>query len=149
MFKKDKSFTWFCDKCSREKCKKCDIITKGSLKIKCNLCEKNYHFKCAGLNKKSYIYTPWYCFNCTDDIFPFNNLPMKKILSLSFNSLDLNRHPNLLRRLHISTNEIQADQVYNPICQCCSNKVSKPSTAIPCPSCKCLIHQSCSKLKKT
>ena len=149
LFKKDKSFSWFCDKCNREKCKKCDIITKGSLKIKCDLCEKNYHFKCAGLNKQSYIYTPWYCFNCTTNIFPFNNLPPKKILSLSFNSLVLNRHPNQFRRLHISLNENPCtDQVYCLQCQCCANKITKPSSAIPCPSCKCLIHQSCSKLKK-
>ena len=29
VYKKDKSFSWFCDKCNRETCKKCDIITKG------------------------------------------------------------------------------------------------------------------------
>ena len=149
LFKKDKSFSWFCDKCNKEKCKKCNIITKGSLKINCNLCEKNYHFKCAGLNKESYIYTPWYCFNCNDNIFPFNNLPPKKILSLSFNSLDLKRHPNQLRTLHTSHNvNSNTEQTYNQRCKCCSMKVSKPNSAIPCPSCKCLIHQSCSKLKK-
>ena len=31
---------------------------------------------------------------------------------------------------------------------CCSKTVTQPNSAIPCPSCKCFIHQSCSKLKK-
>ena len=148
LYNKDKSFSWFCDKCSREKCKKCDILTKGSLKIKCELCKKHYHFRCAGLNKKSYIYTPWYCYQCNDDIFPFNNLPVKKILALTFNSLDLSRHPNKIRSLHIPMAVNPNKQEFHKKCSCCSNLVAQPNSAIPCPSCLSLIHQSCSKLKK-
>ena len=118
LFNKDKSFSWFCEKCSQEKCKKCNILTKGSLKIKCELCEKNYHFGCAGLNKKSYIYTPWYCFKCNDNIFPFNSLSVKKIVALSYNSLDLSRHPNKLCRLYVPTKENLTDQDYRKICKC-------------------------------
>ena len=127
---------------------KCNILTKGSLKIKCELCEKDYHFGWAGLNKKSYIYTPWYCYKCNDDIFPFNNFPVKNILTLSFNSLDLTRHPNKFRRLYTAARENKTVDNFNKKCKCCSNQVAQPNSAIPCPSCKCLIHQSCSKLKK-
>ena len=147
LFSKDKSFTWFCEKCSADKCKKCNILTKGNLKIKCDLCEYKYHLPCAGLNKKAVIYTPWFCFKCNADIFPFNDLPVKKLLSLSFNSLDLTRHPNKFRRLHTSPNESTVVN-YAKKCNCCSNLVAQPNSAIPCPSCKCLIHQSCSKLKR-
>ena len=95
------------------------------------------------------MYTPWYCYQCNDDIFPFNKLSVKKILSLSFNSLDLNRHPNKFRRLHTAASDDKtAAQIYNKKCSCCLNQVAQPNFAIPCPSCKCFIHQSCSKLKK-
>ena len=151
LYNKEKSFSWFCDKCSYDKCKKCNILTKGSLKIKCEFCDKNYHFKCAGLNKNSYIYTPWYCLKCNENIFPFINLSVKKILALSFNSLDLSRHPNKLRTLHTlktSHNNTTEKIAYDKRCKCCSKTIAQPNSAIPCPSCKCFIHQSCSKLKK-
>ena len=150
LYNKEKSFSWFCDKCSNDKCKKCNIITKGSLKIKCENCNKNYHFKCVGLNKTSYIYTPWYCLKCNENIFPFFDLPVKKIQSLSFNSLDLSRHPNKLRTLHtLITNRNKSEKiVYDKKCKCCLKTVAQPKSAIPCPSCKTFIHQSCSKLKK-
>ena len=151
IYTKEKSFSWFCDKCSHDKCNKCNIITKGSLKIKCESCNKNYHFKCAGLNKNSYIYTPWYCFQCNENIFPFHNLAVKKIQAISFNSLNLTRHPNKFRTLHtMMTNDKSATEkiAYDKKCTCCSKTIAQPNSAIPCPSCKCFIHQSCSKLKK-
>ena len=101
VYTKDKSFTWFCQKCSINCCNKCNILTRHGSKIQCERCEKHYHLKCAGLSKTAFIpTTSWYCYQCNEDIFPFNAISVKKINDQSFNSINLDRHPNKLRNLY-------------------------------------------------
>ena len=147
----DKSFTWFCNRCDLKKCNKCDILTRHSVPIKCANCEKYYHLKCAGLSQKAYIPTvPWHCYQCNDNIFPFNSITIKQVSSLAFNSIDNNRHPNKLRTIHIpSPNDHHhplTQNKYNSQCNVCSNSVNQPKAAIPCPSCNHLIHKKCTNL---
>ena len=147
IFTHDKSFEWICTKCVKNSCKKCNILTKQGTSIQCDKCENNYHLGCAGLSKTAYIPTTlWYCYQCHEDIFPFNSIPVKQVNSLSFNSLYLDKHPNQIRSIHNSSHN--NEPVYNGICYVCSKKVDRPNSSIPCPSCKCLIHKSCSKLTK-
>ena len=106
IFSKDKSFEWACSKCVTNICNKCNILTKDNTKIKCDKCNQNYHLRCAGLSKTAFIPTTmtgttiWYCYQCQEDIFPFNNISVKQISNLSFNSLSSARHPNQLRSIH-------------------------------------------------
>ena len=82
IFCKDESLSWSCTKCSVDRCKKCEIITRHGGKIICDLCHNPYHLKCAGLGKNSLL--PgigkdciWYCYACNENIFLFNNLTTK------------------------------------------------------------------------
>ena len=139
-----KSFEWFCSKCESEKCNKCNILQHGT-KIQCSKCEKKYHLRCAGLSKTAYIpTTAWHCYLCQEDIFPFNTISVKQLSSLTFNSLNLNRHPNQIRSLHVLPQNNEPRFTSN--CKICCKRVNLPNSAIPCPSCKCLIHKKCSKL---
>ena len=147
IFSKDKSFEWTCNNCIDNICNKCNLLTKGGLKIQCDKCDKKYHLRCAGLSKTAYIpTTAWYCYQCHEDIFPFNKIPVNQVAKLTFNSLNLNRHPNQLRSIHVSSHK--STPVYNHQCNVCQTIVHQPNSAIPCPSCKCLTHKSCSKLSQ-
>ena len=80
IYTKDKSFDWYCKDCDENRCKKCDIVSRHGHKIQCQKCENLYHLKCAGLSKNAYIpTTSWYCYQCNEDIFPFNTISPKKI----------------------------------------------------------------------
>ena len=82
----DKSFTWFCNKCDLKKCNKCEILTRHSFPIKCDNCYKYYHLKCAGLSQTAFIpLTTWFCYQCHEDIFPFNSITVKQVSAMSFN----------------------------------------------------------------
>ena len=150
IFSKDKSFEWACSNCERNICNKCNILTKDNTRIKCDKCDKNYHLRCAGLSKTAFIpTTQWYCYQCQDDIFPFNNISVRQVSNLSFNSLSLVRHPNQLRSIHSACTQIDNQQpCYSKKCNVCSKIVNRPNTAIPCPCCNCLTHKTCSKLKQ-
>ena len=151
VFQKVKSFLWACSHCDEhERCKKCEILTeRKDTKIQCDKCENLYHLHCTGLNKTSFIpdrtECPWYCYQCNEDLFPFNTIAVKKLTNLSFNSLHPNKHPNQFRKLHSNCNDVQIN--LNDKCGVCTFKVGSPATAIPCLSCNCLIHKSCSNLK--
>ena len=109
---------------------------------------KKYHLRCAGLSKTAYIpTTAWYCYQCHEDIFPFNSISIKQVSSLTFNSLSLNRHPNQLRSIHSSLHKVSVPY-FDGCCNVCSKKVNHPNSAIPCPSCRCLTHKACSKLSQ-
>ena len=147
IFKKDKSFEWFCEKCASNVCKKCNIITTDDVRIQCQKCENKYHLRCVGLSKTAFIPTTlWYCYLCLDEIFPYNSIPVKQICNLAFNSNNLDRHPNQFRSIH-RVNPNSGPPVFNTRCNVCQKIVHKVDSAIPCPCCMCLIHQSCSKLK--
>ena len=144
IFTKVKSFEWFCSKCVSDKCKKCNIIRHGT-KIQCDKCKHKYHLRCAGLSKSAYIPTTpeWYCYQCNEDIFPFNSISVKQVSNLTYNSLNLSRHPNQIRSIHSSQGN---EPIFDQKCTTCCKRVNQPNSAIPCPSCKCLIHKKCSKL---
>ena len=144
----DKSFNWYCEKCDLKRCNKCNILTRHKQPIKCENCEKSYHLRYAGLSKTAYISTTsWFCYQCHENIFAFNKLTVKQVLSLSFNSCNTNKHPNKLRRLRSCSQQVHhLSSTYNDICNVCFNKVNKPNSAIPCPSCNHLIHKKCTKL---
>ena len=86
----DKSFTWFCKNCDLKTCNKCNILTRyGPQPIKCDNCMKHYHLRCAGLSQKAYIpNTTWFCYQCNEDIFPFNSITVKQVSTLAFNSIE-------------------------------------------------------------
>ena len=108
---------------------------------------KKYHLRCAGLSKTAFIPTTlWYCFQCLDEIFPYNTIPVKQICNLTFNSNNLSQHPNQFRSIH-RVNNTNSEPVYKTKCNVCNKVVHKVDSAIPCPCCLCLIHKSCSKLK--
>ena len=111
---------------------------------------KNYHLRCAGLSKTAFIpTTQWYCYQCQEDIFPFNNISVRQVSNLSFNSLSLARHPNQLRSIHSTRTQNGCQQpCYSKKCNVCLKTVDRPNTAIPCPCCNCLTHKTCSKLKQ-
>ena len=145
----DKSFTWYCNKCDLKTCNKCNIITRHSHPIQCENCEKFYHLRCAGLSKTAYICTTsWYCYQCNENIFPFNKLTIKQLSSLAFNSIDSNKHPNKLFSHPTFTQNTKKcfDKSYDSKCNVCLRKVNQPNAAIPCPSCYHLIHKKCTKL---
>jgi hypothetical protein len=145
----DKSFTWFCKKCDMKKCNKCNILTRHSVPIKCDCCQKYYHLRCAGLSQTAYIpTTTWNCYQCNEKIFPFNSLNAKQVTSLTFNSINTSKHPNRLFTLHTSThnNYNTPTHEYRSQCNVCKNNVNQPKAAIPCPSCNHLIHKKCTKL---
>ena len=150
IFTKDKSFEWACSKCESNLCNKCNILTKDNTKIKCDKCNLTYHLRCAGLSKTAYIpTTKWYCYQCQANIFPFNNISVRQVSNLSFNSLSLTRHPNQLRSIQQThTQNDNQDPAYSNKCNVCTKKVDRPNTAIPCPSCNCLTHKNCSRLKQ-
>ena len=118
--------------------------------MKCDNCSKHYHLRCAGLSQNAFIpTTSWFCYKCHEDIFPFNSIPVKQVFAMTFNSTDLNKHPNKLRTLNTSSHRharIIPIAKYNKICNVCTNKVGQPNSAIPCPSCNHLIHKKCTKL---
>ena len=146
VFTQEKSFEWYCINCVNNICNKCNLLTKGGVKIQCNKCDKRYHLRCAGLSSKAYIPTTlWYCYQCHEDIFPFNKLTVKQVSNLAFNSLNLNKHPNQLPTIHATTHK---EPEYICKCNVCRKKVTQPYSAIPCPSCLCLTHKSCSKLSQ-
>ena len=151
VFSKVKSFSWACAQCDEnERCKKCEILTeRKDIKIQCDNCENLYHLHCAGLSKSAFIpdrtECPWFCYQCNENLFPFNSIEIKKLKKLSFNSLTPDKHPNQLRKLFSATTAEQPE--FKDKCQVCLFKIGSPKTAIPCPSCNCLIHKSCSKLK--
>ena len=127
---------------------KCDIVSRHGREIQCQKCDNLYHLKCAGLSKTAYIpTTPWYCYQCNEEIFPFNTITPKKILSLSYNSNLLDRHPNRFRRLHIPQIVDSKKSNFSLHCKVCTKTVSQPNSAIPCQTCVCLIHRTCSNLK--
>ena len=146
----DKSFTWFCNKCDLKRCNKCDILTRHSSPIKCDNCYKYYHLRCAGLSQTAFIpLTTWFCYQCHEDIFPFNSITVKQVSAMSFNSIDTSKHPNKLRTLNTSCHKnayLIPLLKYNTQCNVCFNKVNLPNAAIPCPSCNHLIHKKCTKL---
>ena len=147
----DESFTWFCDKCVVDTCNKCKILTRHGPKLNCAKCNKHYHLRCAGLSKKAEITygIPWYCYQCNEDIFPFNSITVKQLSTLTFNSINTNKHPNKLRTLHMDNLQKTTSiaNVFKSDCKVCNKKVSQTNAAIPCPSCKCFIHKKCSNLK--
>ena len=140
IFVRDESFEWACNYCVANTCHKCNILTKDGTKIQCAKCEKKYHLRCAGLSKTAYIpTTSWYCYQCHEDIFPFNTISVSQVLNLSFNSLNFDKHPNQLRTIH---NSSPIDEPgFSDKCNVCRKKVCRPNSAIPCPSCKTLIYK--------
>ena len=127
IFSQVKSFEWHCNKCLSEKCNKCNLLQYGN-KIQCEKCEKKYHLRCAGLSKTAYIPTSaWYCYQCQAEIFPFNSISVKQVSSLTFNSLNLNRHPNQIRSIHVSLQN--NEPIFNPNCNICFKRVNQPNSA--------------------
>jgi hypothetical protein len=94
----------------------------------------------------SFQQLPWYCYQCHENIFPFNSISVKQVSNLSFNSLSLDRHPNQLRTIHPTLNNHNEKNVFTDNCNTCFKKVYQTNSAIPCPSCNCLTHKSCSNL---
>ena len=147
VFTREKSFEWICNICVKNSCNKCNILTKQGTSIQCDKCENIYHLGCAGLSKTAYIpTTSWYCYQCHEDIFPFNSISIKQVNNFTFNSLHLDKHPNHIRSIHNSDHHDNPQFSNN--CNVCYKKVDRPNSSIPCPSCKCLTHKSCSKLSK-
>ena len=119
----DESFTWFCNKCELKKCNKCNILTRHSLPIKCDNCAKHYHLRCAGLSQTAFIpTTTWHCYQCSEDIFPFNSITVKQVISLTFNSINSNKHPNKFRTL-CNTQHNNNNVEYSKICSVCSTAI--------------------------
>ena len=148
IYARDKSFEWVCNYCVANTCHKCNILTKDCSKIQCERCEQKYHLRCAGLSKTAYIPTTlWYCYQCQEEIFPFSNVTIRQFFALSFNSLNLTNHPNQLRTLHSSYSN-NLDLEYSTKCNVCCKKVDCTNSAIPCQSCNCLTHKSCSNLRQ-
>ena len=152
VFQRIKSFSWACAQCDDfERCKKCEILTnRNDPKIQCDNCDNLYHIHCAGLSKTAFIPNrtecPWFCYQCNENLFPFNAIAVDKLAKLSFNSLIPDKHPNQLRKLYLSTTKNVATE-FNNRCQICCKKVGSPNSAIPCLSCNCLIHKKCANLK--
>ena len=146
IFTKQKSFEWVCNHCAENICQKCNILTKNSTKIQCEKCEKKFHLICAGLSKTAYIpTTSWYCYQCHEELFPFNSISVKQVCNLAFNSLKLNTHPNQIHSIHSNYSQNTKTE-FKCICNVCSKNINQPNSAIPCPSCQCLIHKKCTKL---
>ena len=57
----------------------CSVCSKIVLTgIFCDLCHTWIHPKCNKLDKNDFVQLqksnePWFCINCNDDIYPFNN----------------------------------------------------------------------------
>jgi hypothetical protein len=74
------------------RCSACNkSVRSNSRAIECGVCTLWYHQKCSGLATKdinNFTRTGdfWICGNCTSSIFPFYNLSISEIVSLSFNS---------------------------------------------------------------
>ena len=147
----DDSFEWFCLKCSADKCSACDIIFRRGKSITCNACTNNYHISCVGLNNHTIgtVNTcTWNCFRCNNDIFPFNTITPSQIETLSYNSLDTNKHTNKLCTINFLPPKKPNDE-YIDSCSVCSKKVNNTSKAIPCPDCKHFIHKKCCQLTQS
>ena len=123
IFTKEKSFEWVCNSCVTNICNKCNILTKDNTKIQCDNCNKKYHLRCAGLSKTAYIPTTmWYCYLCQENIFPFNSISVRQVSNLSYNSLNLTRHPNQLRSIHSSLTANYHEPEFINKCNVCLKK---------------------------
>jgi len=135
------------------------IFKKGNCNaILCDYCESWYHLKCAGLNKKTFndlvqSDDNWFCNKCKNIIFPFNSIDSKTLETLSFNSININKHENKLCTINLTSRRKKTnsccdseDSEYSTNCSICSNNIKKPKSSIPCPNCKHLVHKKCSNL---
>ena len=146
------SLEWFCRKCSADKCSTCEIILRRGKTITCSTCSNNYHISCVGLNNQTIVSVDtayWNCFNCKNDIFPFNTITPLQIETLSFNSLDATKHSNKFRTLKFLPSAKKTNNQYLASCSVCSKKVNNTSKSIPCPNCNHFVHKKCTKLTNT
>ena len=145
----DENFEWICDTCEQDTCNKCNLLFRHGIPITCTNCQKRYHLNCVGLKKISdkknakAIPINWFCYNCNNDIFPFNLITPAKIESLSFNSISSNKHFNKLRSLQNGRAKAESLQLQ---CSVCNKNNNNLETSIPCPTCNHNIHKRCSKL---
>ena len=56
-------------------------MNRRQFALQCDLCDLWVHIKCNKLDRQDYAYLgkqsePWYCLNCTSDIFPLNKGPV-------------------------------------------------------------------------
>ena len=149
---KVKSFEWVCPKCISDECFKCEKIFRLDKKrITCSLCSNDFHWSCQGLNSKMYAqtdYKNWLCFNCKKETLPFYSIPSNKIENLAYNSLCPDKHSNKFRSIGYCPEPEDTVIRYNKKCGVCL-KMTNVSKAIPCPTCKHLIHKSCCNLSQS
>ena len=148
---KVKSFEWICSKCLSDECSKCEKIFRLDKKrITCSICSNDYHWRCQGLSSKICAQIDckiWICFNCNKETLPFFSMPPNKVENLAFNSLCPEKHSNKLRNIGFRPEPNDTVISFDKKCRVCS-KVTNASKAIPCPTCKHLIHKSCSSLSQ-
>ena len=145
----DESFEWFCSSCSSDKCNTCEIIFRRGKSISCTTCTKKYHITCVGLNNLSLNKIDpnfWICFQCKNDIFPFNTITSAQIETLSFNSLAKDKHENKLRTISFPPSVAIARDPFLPSCSVCQKIVNNTRKSIPCPTCRHFIHKKCCRL---
>ena len=152
----EKSFEWICTKCIEDECYKCEKMFRLDKKrMTCSLCAHDYHYRCQGLTSKireKIDCKTWLCNDCNQVTFPFHSIPLSKIENNSFNSLCPDQHPNKLRsisykRLPSRLNDTMC--LFDTRCLVCSKIVNNSNKAIPCPTCKHLIHKTCSSLNQS
>ena len=130
--------TWYCKTCVDKYCKKCNLSTHLKPKVKCNICQNKYHFKCAGLtlsDKNKSELLNWTCRECYSTIFPFSNIDNNKLQNLQ----ERKSSKYSLNFINLTT--------FANLCSVCNNTVRNPRTGLPCSSCKNIIHVKCSKTR--
>ena len=143
---------WICPTCTEDECSKCEKIFRLDKRIKCSHCNEKYHIRCSGLTSKALekiVIDQWICVKCSDDIFPFNIVPPKKMDTFAFNSLCPHKHPNKLRNINPKPKKKESVRTPSSKCKVCLKVVKKMNKAIPCPTCEHLIHKTCSALTQS
>ena len=128
------------------------MLFRRGKRITCSNCNNNYHIRCAGLNNNAcdkIQLNQWMCYNCNNDIFPYNTITSDKIESLSFNSICPNKHTNKFRTINFGADKPCNIERYISNCKVCCKTVSNSNKAIPCPTCKHFIHRKCCNLTQS
>ena len=101
---KEKGDVWLCKNCTLNvrkidivKCSTCrSTIPKHKIEIKCTICNKFYHSKCAQLKIKTFqTLDSWVCNICIDNTFPFAKLDNEK-LKLTMQAKDTTFGDNII-----------------------------------------------------
>ena len=126
---------WNCTPCTAKYCAKCGITTRYTKgKSSCQLCNKVFHHKCAGIKNMSSKPkdNTWTCRDCNSLIFPFFTIDNTKLKNLA--TINNNHTPE----------SIKTKDSYNKCCTVCEKPVTR--LGLPCSSCKSLIHSKCSNI---